>query len=44
MPEERIKQSAAEIANDVRSRRISAVEVAEETLAHVGAVEGGLGS
>jgi aspartyl-tRNA(Asn)/glutamyl-tRNA(Gln) amidotransferase subunit A len=44
VPEERIKQSAAETANDVRSRRISAVEVAEETLAHVGAVEGRLGS
>jgi len=41
---ESFKKSAAEIADDVRSKRVSAVELAEATLAHVNAVDGELGA
>ncbi len=44
MASERIERSAAQIAAEVRSRRVSAAEIAEETLAHVEAVEGVVGS
>ncbi len=44
MIDDRIKRSAAAIASDVRARRVSAAEIAEATLAHVGAVDGALGS
>jgi aspartyl-tRNA(Asn)/glutamyl-tRNA(Gln) amidotransferase subunit A len=39
-----IEKSGAEIAGDVGSRRISAREIAEATIAHVDAVDGVLGS
>jgi aspartyl-tRNA(Asn)/glutamyl-tRNA(Gln) amidotransferase subunit A len=42
--EEHIRKNAAAIANDVRSRLVSAAEVTEETLAHVGAADGTLGA
>ena len=44
MASERIERSAAQIAAEVRSRRVSAAEIADETLAHVEAVEGVVGS
>ncbi len=44
MIHESIKKSAAEIAGDVRSKRVSAVELAEATLAHVDAADGELGA
>ncbi|HXO16814.1 MAG TPA: Asp-tRNA(Asn)/Glu-tRNA(Gln) amidotransferase subunit GatA [Candidatus Dormibacteraeota bacterium] len=44
MIHESFKKSAAEIADDVRSKRVSAVELAEATLAHVNAVDGELGA
>jgi aspartyl-tRNA(Asn)/glutamyl-tRNA(Gln) amidotransferase subunit A len=44
MPDEPISKSAAEIANAVRSRRISAAEIADATLARVDAFDGGLGA
>jgi aspartyl-tRNA(Asn)/glutamyl-tRNA(Gln) amidotransferase subunit A len=40
----RIEKTGAELANEVRSRRVSAAEIAEETLTHVERVDGALGS
>ncbi len=44
MRREHIEKSAAEIAAQVRSGRVSAAEIVEETLAHVDLVDGALGS
>ncbi|HEY1867975.1 MAG TPA: amidase family protein, partial [Candidatus Cybelea sp.] len=44
MQREHIEKSAAQIAADVRSGRVSAAEVVEETLAHVDRVDGTIGS
>jgi aspartyl-tRNA(Asn)/glutamyl-tRNA(Gln) amidotransferase subunit A len=41
---ERIERSAAQIADDVRSGRLSAAEIVEETLAHVHAVDEAIGA
>lgn len=44
MLDERIKKSAAEIANDVRAKAVSAAEIAEAALAHVATVDGDIGA
>ncbi|MBV8531699.1 MAG: Asp-tRNA(Asn)/Glu-tRNA(Gln) amidotransferase subunit GatA, partial [Candidatus Eremiobacteraeota bacterium] len=44
MTESRMESSAARIASDVRTSRASAVEIADATLAHVGAMDGIFGA
>ncbi len=44
MAQELIERAGADIAADVNSRRVSAVEVAAATLAHVGSVEANVGA